>query len=60
LSSSFLQKILDITASKALDSPDLVTRQFTATDHSVDRHWRKLQQLSELPNGIKLELGIVS
>jgi hypothetical protein len=55
-----LQKILDIPSSKALDSSDLVTRQLATPDHPIDRHRRKLQQFSELSDGVELRLGVVS
>jgi excisionase family DNA binding protein len=51
--SGFLQKGFDVTASKALDSPDRMTRQLAPPDHPVDGHRRKLQQVSELSDGIE-------
>jgi hypothetical protein len=58
--SGFLQKIFDVAASKALDSPDLVTSQFATPDHPINRHRRKLQQFCELSDGVELGLGVVS
>ena len=54
-----MQKILDIAASKALDSPNRVTGQFASSDHAVDRHRRELQQVSELADSIELRLSVV-
>ena len=59
-SSGFLQKGFHIAASKALDSPDCVTRQFAPADHPVDGHRCELQQFSELSDGVKFRLGVVS
>jgi hypothetical protein len=55
-----LQKGLDVTASKALDSPNRMTRQLAPPHHPVDGHRRQLQQFSELSDSVKFRLGVIS
>jgi len=52
------EKRLHVSAAKTFDSPDRVTGQLAPSDHAVDRHWRQLQQVSELADSIKLRLGV--
>lgn len=55
-----LQEGLDVTASKALDPPDRMTRQVAPPHHPIDGHRRQLQQFRELPDSVKFRLGIIS
>ena len=55
-----LEERLNVAASKPLDSSDRVTGQLASSYHAVDSHRRQLQQFSQLTDGVKLRLVVVS